>query len=65
MNKIRYAIKQNLRGKDYVEARELAPKIAKRNDLYRYQPPSDWEVGMIQMINGYQPADELRFVGAI
>ena len=65
MNKIRYAIEQNLRGKAWIDALELSPEIEKRSDLYRYQPPSDFEVSVIGMINGWQVADELRFVGAI
>lgn len=65
MNKIRYAMENNLRGKDWVDALELTPKIMKKNDVYLYQPPSDFEVSVIGMINGWQVADELRFVGAI
>ena len=65
MNKIRYAIENNLRGKEWVDALELTPKIMKKNDVYLYQLPSDFEVDGVRMINGWQQADELRFVGAI
>ena len=44
---------------------KLSPNVSKRRKIYAYEPPSDFEVTVIGMINSWQVADELRFVGAI
>ena len=55
----------DLRGKDYVTERGLSPEVVKESRIYTYQQPSEIELNIVRMINGWQTDDEMRFVGAI
>lgn len=66
MDNVKHIFDQNLRGREYLEARGLSPEIVKNRQHHCATCAlNELAPNVIQLINSWPVENELRFVGAI